>query len=238
MRLNRFLAQTGVASRRECDRIIRQGRVSINGKVVREPGTQVDGEKDGVSLEGQVIIEPGPPVTILLNKPQGVLCTVRDDWDRSTVVDLVGRPERLFPIGRLDLDTEGVLLLTNDGDLAFRLTHPRFEVEKVYRVLLDREPEVKDLEIIRNGILLGDKKTAPCEADFKGGRNRVGCWVELHLHEGRKRQIKRMFAALGYGVLSLKRTVFAGLTGVGMATGEWRVLNAEEMDKLRKSVGL
>jgi len=225
MRLNAYLARTGVASRRGADELIKAGRVTVNG----EPGelsTFVEAE-DRVELDGREL-RPQELAYVLLHKPAGVVTTARDPQRRRTVVELVDHPARVVPVGRLDADTTGALLLTNDGPLAHRLAHPRYGVEKVYEAEVEGDPSEEALERLRNGIELEDGPTAPA------GVRRLGPGkVELTLHEGRKHQVKRMLAAVGHPVTRLHRSRYAGLAPEGLEPGAWRELEPSEVDVLR-----
>jgi 23S rRNA pseudouridine2605 synthase len=229
VRLNAYLARAGVASRRGSEELIRAGRVMVNG----EPAglaTFVE-RSDRVEVDGQEIA-PEPLTYVLLNKPAGVVTTARDPQGRPTVVGLVGHERRIVPVGRLDADTTGVLLLTNDGPLAHRLMHPRYEVDKVYEVDVEGEPTDEELERLATGVELDDGRTAPAEIRRLGPAK-----VELTIHEGRKHQVKRMLAAVGHPVTRLHRSSYAGLTADGLAPGEWRELDAGEVAGLRAPGG-
>ncbi|HJS49102.1 MAG TPA: pseudouridine synthase [Gaiellaceae bacterium] len=234
VRLNAFLARAGVASRRRADELILDRRVRVNG----EPGelNTVVGDSDVVEVDGRRV-EKQPLHYVLLNKPTGVITTVDDPHGRPTVVDLVSHPTRIVPVGRLDADTTGALLLTNDGDLANRLAHPSFGVAKVYDVELDGSPSPEALETLRRGIDLEDGRTAPAEARIVRRGTRV-TRIELTLHEGRRHQVKRMCAAVGHSVRHLHRRRYAGLRLVGLEPGQWRELTRDEVAELRRSVGL
>jgi len=234
VRLNAFLARSGVASRRRADELIRDGRVRVNG----EPGelNTVVGEHDVVEVDGQRV-EPQPLHYVLLNKPPGVVTTAADPHGRPTVVDLVSHEARVVPVGRLDVDTTGALLLTNDGELAHRLAHPRYGVAKVYDVDVGGSPSPEALAKLRAGVELEDGETAPAEARIIRRGTRVSR-IELTLHEGRKHQVKRMCAAVGYPVQHLHRRRYAGLRLVGLDPGQWRELTPEEVAELRRAVGL
>ena len=225
MRLNAYLARAGVASRRGADELIRTGRVRVNG----EPGelNTFVGANDVVELDGERL-RPQALAYVLLHKPAGVVTTARDPQGRRTVVDLVDHPARLVPVGRLDADTTGALLLTNDGPLAHRLAHPRYGVEKVYEAEVEGEPSDDTLQSLREGIELDDGPTAPAEARRLGPGK-----VELILHEGRKHQVKRMLAAVGHPVTRLHRSAYAGLTLEGLEPRAWRELEPSETAKLR-----
>jgi 23S rRNA pseudouridine2605 synthase len=225
MRLNAYLARAGVASRRGSDELIKSGRVTVNG----EPGrlnTFVE-PTDRVELDGRPL-EPQPLAYVLLQKPAGTVTTARDPQGRPTVVDLVEHPARVVPVGRLDADTTGALLLTNDGELAHRLAHPRYGVEKVYEAEVEGEPTDENLERLRDGIELDDGRTAPAKAHRLGPNT-----IELTLHEGRKHQVKRMLAAVGHPVTKLHRSRYAGLSPEGLEPGQWRELEPSEVDQLR-----
>jgi pseudouridine synthase len=225
MRLNAYLARAGIASRRGADELIKAGRVRVNG----EPGalnTFVE-EGDEVELDGRLLTLQRLAY-VLLHKPAGVVTTARDPQGRPTVVDLVGHGSRVVPVGRLDADTTGVLLLTNDGPLAHRLAHPRYEVEKVYEAEVEGEPDEQALRRLREGVQLDDGTTAPARVR-RLGRSRL----ELALHEGRKHQVKRMCEAVGHPVRRLHRTRYAGLTLEGLEPGEWRELEPGEVAGLQ-----
>ena len=228
MRLNAWLARAGVASRRKADELIKDGRVTVNG----EPGqlnTFVQ-RTDDVRLDGQPLAKQELSY-VLLHKPAGVVTTASDPQGRPTVVGLVPHEPRVVPVGRLDVDTTGVLLLTNDGQLAHRLAHPRYRVEKTYVAEVERDPDEDALRRLREGIELEDGWTAPAGARRLGpGR------VELVLHEGRKHQVKRMLSAVGYPVTRLHRSAYAGLTLEGLEPARWRELDADEVDQLRRAV--
>jgi 23S rRNA pseudouridine2605 synthase len=225
VRLNRFLAAAGLGSRRSVEALIRDGRVTVNGSVA-ELGASVE-EADDVRVDGQPIATERSE-TLLLNKPAGVVTTVRDPQGRRTVIDLVESDVRLFPVGRLDRDTTGALLLTNDGDLAHRLMHPRHGVEKTYVVDVEGEPPAEALEALRRGVQLDDGPTAPANVRrLKPDR------IELRIHEGRNRQVRRMCEAVGHPVRHLHRSAYAGLTVEGLVPGGWRPLTEQELSALR-----
>ncbi len=228
MRLNAYLARAGVASRRGADELIKAGRVRVNGRpgelntfVAAGDTVEVDGRRVGKQRLAY----------LLLHKPAGVVTTARDPQRRPTVVSLVPAVPRVVPVGRLDADTTGALLLTNDGQLAHRLAHPRYEVDKVYEVEVEGDPGPEALRRLAAGVELDDGRTAPAQAR-KLGRGRI----ELTIHEGRKHQVKRMCEAVGHPVRRLHRSGYAGLTLGGLAPGEWRALSPAEVDSLRKLV--
>jgi 23S rRNA pseudouridine2605 synthase len=225
MRLNAYLARAGVASRRGADELIKSGRVLVNG----EPGrlnTFVD-VADRVEVDGRAVA-PQRLTHLLLYKPAGVVTTARDPQGRTTVVDLVPNESRVVPVGRLDVDTTGALLLTNDGPLAHRLAHPSYGVEKVYVADVEGEPDDEALHRLRGGVELDDGRTAPARVRRLARRR-----VEIAIHEGRNRQVKRMLAAVGHPVTRLHRSAYAGLTLEGLEPGAWRELEPSEVERLR-----
>src|SRR6476619_5716469 len=225
MRLNAYLARTGVASRRGADELIKTGRVRVNG-VYAGLSTYVE-EGDVVDLDGRLLL-PQALAYVLLHKPAGVVTTASDPHGRPTVVGLVEHESRVVPVGRLDADTTGALLLTNDGELAHRLAHPRYGVEKTYVAEVEGDPDEAALQRLREGLELDDGPTAPAQAR-RLGRGRV----ELVLHEGRKHQVKRMLAAVGHPARRLHRSRYGPLTLEGLEPGEWRDLSRAEVAALR-----
>ena len=231
MRLAKFLAHAGVASRRAAEDIVRAGRVTVSGEVVRDPARDVD-ETSGVAVDGRAIGGAEDRLVLILNKPAGVVSTARDTHGRRTVLDLVEvRGARLYPVGRLDADTTGLILLTNDGELANALTHPRFEVPKTYlaRVSGGTVGE-KALRALREGVELEDGRTSPAKV-----RQVDPGVLEITIHEGRKRQVKRMVEAVGRRVVELRRVRFGPLTLGDLQPGRSRRLNAAEVERLRKA---
>jgi 23S rRNA pseudouridine2605 synthase len=225
VRLNAYLARAGVASRRRADELIKAGRVTVNGR--RGELNDFVGRRDVVEVDGRRIA-PQELAYMLLHKPAGVVTTARDPQGRPTVVDLVDHPARLVPVGRLDADTTGALLLTNDGELAHRLAHPRYEVDKVYEVEVEGEPDADALRQLSEGVELEDGRTAPAQVQRLG----PSC-IELTIHEGRKHQVKRMCEAAGHPVRRLHRSRYAGLELAGLAPGEWRELSDVEIQHLQ-----
>jgi pseudouridine synthase len=226
VRLNAYLARAGIASRRASEELIRAGRVTVNGETAGL-STRVD-PKDRVELDGGPV-EPEPLTYVLLHKPPGVVTTAHDPQRRPTVVRLVAHNRRLVPVGRLDADTTGALLLTNDGELAHRLMHPRFQVDKVYVAEVHGRPAAETLRRLAEGIELEDGLTAPARARLVAPDQ-----VELTIHEGRKHQVKRMLEAVGHPVLQLHRSRYAGLDLAGLEAGRWRELTAEEVASLKQ----
>jgi 23S rRNA pseudouridine2605 synthase len=224
MRLNAFLARAGVASRRRADELIKAGRVTVNG----DPGqlNTVVGARDHVAVDGEEVMRQRLRY-VLLHKPAGFVTTARDPHGRRTVVELVSGEPRVVPVGRLDMDTTGALLLTNDGLLAHRLAHPRYGVEKTYVAEVEADPDEDALRRLRDGVELEDGRSAPAGARLLGpGR------VELVLHEGRKHQVKRMLSAVGHPVTRLHRSAYAGLTLEGLEPAAWRELEPFEVEQL------
>jgi 23S rRNA pseudouridine2605 synthase len=226
MRLNAYLARTGVASRRGADELIKTGRVRVNG-VRGELNTFVQ-EGDVVDLDGRLLV-PQALAYVLLHKPAGVVTTARDPQGRPTVVDLVEHESRVVPVGRLDADTTGALLLTNDGELAHRLAHPHYEVEKVYEAEVEGEPSADAVARLERGVKLDDGQTAPARFRRLGPSR-----IELSIHEGRKHQVKRMLEAVGHPVLRLHRSRYAGLGIEGVEPGQWRELTEDEVASLHE----
>ena len=226
MRLNAFLARAGVASRRGADELIKGGRVTVND-VPGELNTVV-GARDRVAVDGRPVARQRLAY-VLLHKPAGVVTTASDPHGRPTVVELVPGEPRVVPVGRLDVDTTGALLLTNDGPLAHRLAHPRYGVEKTYEVDVEGEPDADAIRALAEGVELEDGRTAPATA-----RRLSPSRVELTLHEGRTHQVKRMLEAVGHPVRRLHRSRYAGLTLAGLEPGRWRALTAAEVAALQR----
>jgi 23S rRNA pseudouridine2605 synthase len=235
MRLQKFMAAAGVASRRASETVIAAGRVTVNGEKVTDPARDVT-DGDEVRVDGRTIHAPEADARVVyaVHKPAGVVSTARDPQGRATVVSLVRVAARLYPVGRLDADTTGLILLTNDGELAHRLTHPRFEVLKTYRARLDGPP-VTDAQIraLRSGVTLEDGRTAPARVRRIGGRAQNE--IELTIHEGRNRQVRRMCEAVGHRVRTLSRVAFGPLELGGLPVGGSRRLTAAEVEALRRA---
>jgi 23S rRNA pseudouridine2605 synthase len=228
VRLAKYLAHSGVASRRAAEDLIRAGRVQVGGELVTDPARDVD-ERSGVAVDGEPVL-PEPLEVHMLNKPAGVVSTARDTHGRATVTQLVPSGRRLYPVGRLDVDTTGLILLTNDGELANRLLHPRHEVPRTYRARVRGRPDDAALRRLRQGVALDDGPTAPAKV------RRVSASVlEITLHEGRKRQVRRMLEAVGHPVVELERIAFGPLRLRGLEPGRHRRLTAAEIRRLRES---
>lgn len=239
-RLQKILAQAGYGSRRACEQLILQGRVRVNGKVVMQLGVQADPLSDVIEVDGQRVHLSEKHTYILLHKPAGVVTTRRDAHAARTVVDLLqGVTAPVFPVGRLDADTTGALLLTDDGGLAYRLTHPRYGVPKTYLAEVRGEVGEETLCRLREGVPLEDGMTAPAQVQkLRYIADRKTTLLRLTIHEGRKRQVKRMCQAVGHPVVRLHRERFGPLTLRNLPTGAWRHLTEEEVSALRRAVGL
>ena len=231
IRLNKYIANSGICSRREADELITQGLVEVNGKVVTEMGYQVQ-KMDRVVFDGQSIT-PEKPVYVLLNKPKGYISTTKDEKARKTVMDLVANasPYRLFPVGRLDRQTTGLILLTNDGHLTKKLTHPSFGVKKIYHVTLDRKLSVEDLRTIADGVRLEEGVAEVDSISYIEGKPKNEVGIEIHI--GWNRVVRRIFKKMGYEVEALDRVIFAGLTKKNIKRGHWRILTEMEVNNLK-----
>lgn len=233
MRLQKYIAKCGVTSRRKAEELISLGRVEVNGQLVREMGTKVDISRDLVKVDGKLIELDEKKRYILLNKPVGYVTTLDDELGRKTVVDLIKIEERIFPVGRLDRDTEGLLILTNDGDLTHKLTHPSFEIEKTYLAKVEGVPKEEELEEFRRGLIIEGKKTWPAKINLV--EKNIGYSIlKIRIHEGRNRQVRKMCAEINHPVKELKRIEFGGLKLTGLGLGEYRDLNEQEINRLKK----
>lgn len=228
-RLQKLIAQAGICSRREAEKIILAGRVTVDGKIISELGTKANTNQK-ICVDDKPLTFSAEKIYLLLNKPRGYVSTVKDERGRKNILELLGENfrERVYPVGRLDLNSEGLLLLTNDGDLTNALIHPRFEVRKTYRAKISGVVTGEKLDKLRAGVELEDGLTAPAEV-YLLGKN----LVEVTIHEGRNRQVRRMFAAIGCDVKRLRRIKFAGLTLDGLKVGAFRALTAEEVARLK-----
>ncbi len=240
MRLQSFLSQSGVASRRSVIDELEAGKVKVNGEVVRIPSYPIYPDKDEVKYEGQIVKLSSQKLYFIFNKPRGVITTAKDTHGRKTVSDFFKHvKERLYPVGRLDQETTGLLLLTNDGDLANKLMHPRYGINKVYEALIDREISKEGVEKLKKGVTIKDEEgefqTAPCEIRVLNSREGKSK-VEIELHEGHKRQIRLMFKSLGIHVIYLHRKFYGPLNLKGLTPGKFRPLNSQEVLLLKKLV--
>ncbi len=228
----------GVASRRLSEDLIRQGRVTVNGAVVTELGSKADLERDDVRVDGRRVRPQRRKRYILLNKPRGYVTTRRDPQGRPTVMDLLKSVrEYVYPVGRLDYDSEGLLLLTNDGDLAARLTHPRHEVERVYEARVRGVPDSHALDRLAQGVVIDDRRTAPARVELLESRDGQAI-VHIALHEGRQRQVRHMFDAVGHPVIRLRRVRIGPIADENLTTGYWRELTPGEIARVRRAAGL
>jgi 23S rRNA pseudouridine2605 synthase len=243
-RLQKILSQAGVASRRLSEELIVQGRVQVNGATVTELGTKADPETDEIKVDGRRIQPQKRRRYILLHKPRGYITSRSDPEGRPTVLDLLrGVREYIYPVGRLDYDSEGLLLLTNDGELAARLTHPRHEVDKVYEARVRGVPDAHALERLAKGVTIDDRRTAPAKVhliDAPDARrtNNEQSRIELAIHEGRQRQVRRMFDAVGHPVVRLTRVRIGPIEDPDMPPGHWRDLTPQEVARLQRAAGL
>lgn len=233
MRLQKFMAECGVASRRSAEKMIEDGRVYVNGELIDYMGYIVDVENDVVEVDGREIALEKKKHYIVLNKPKNYVTTVSDEFDRPTVMQLVKDiGERIYPVGRLDFDTTGLLIMTNDGDFANILAHPRHTVNKTYIARVDKILGKEQLEILQKGVFLDGVKTAPAKAENIKNPQK-GFEVKITIHEGRNRQVRRMLEAVGVNVLALKRISVGGVTLGNLPEGKWRRLSDAEINKLR-----
>ncbi|HOQ76007.1 MAG TPA: pseudouridine synthase [Thermoclostridium sp.] len=231
MRLQKYLSRCGIASRRHAEDMIREGRIKVNGVTVTEMGTTVS-PGDLVECDGEPVAPGEKPVYIMLNKPAGYVTTVSDPEGRKTVMDLTdGVNERVYPVGRLDYDTEGLLILTNDGDFAYRNTHPKHQVSKTYIAEVEGEPSRETLQKLRDGVMLDGRPTSPAKVELIRQKKRCAV-LRITIHEGRNRQVRRMCEAVGHPVRSLKRVAIGGLRLGSLKPGEWRYLSAKELKKI------
>ena len=234
-RLQKILSRAGVASRRAAERLILEERVTVDGETVHELGTRADPLADDIRVDGVRVKPPQGPVYFLLNKPRGVVTTRRDPEGRATVMDLVPRVAGLFPVGRLDVTTEGLLLLTNDGAFAERVAHPRYEVPRVYHAKVHGIPEPETLARLRRGVRVeGQKLTADRVRVLEADNN---AWLEITLHEGRQHEVKRLLEAVGHPVAKLRRVAIGPLTARGLKVGEFRSLTPREVRRLLEGRG-
>lgn len=232
-RLQKFIAEAGIASRRKAEELILAGRVSVNGNVVRELGVKVDGQKDSVSVDGKEIKRSEKLVYIMLNKPEGFVTTVKDQFNRPTVVDLLkGVNERVFPIGRLDYETSGMLILTNDGDLTYKLTHPKHDIAKTYIAKLYGTPDFNDVKKFKYGVTIDGKKTAPAKLEVVESTERFST-CRIVIYEGRNRQVRKMCSEIKHPVASLKRVGTGELMLGELEKGKYRFLTPKEVKYLK-----
>lgn len=234
-RLQKYLANCGVASRRKCEEYILQGKVKVNGKIVTELGTKINPEKDIIEFENKPVKESLKHVYILLNKPIGYVTTADDQFGRDTVLDLVKVRERIVPVGRLDMYTSGALILTNDGDFVYKITHPKHEIEKTYTVTVEGIVQNNEVEQLRNGVQIEDYTTKPAKVKIlKTDIEKDISRLEITIHEGKNRQVRRMCEAVGRKVLALHRSKIGNIGVKDLELGKWRYLSSKEVQQLMK----
>ena len=232
-RLQKYLANCGVASRRKCEEYITQGKIKVNGKVVTELGTKINPEIDEIKYEDKIITESEKKVYILLNKPIGYVTTAEDQFGRDTVLDLVKVRERIVPVGRLDMYTSGALILTNDGDFVYKVTHPKHEIEKTYTVTIKGIVQNQEVEQLRKGVKIDDYITKPAKVKIlKTDEEKNISRLEITIHEGKNRQVRKMCEAVGRKVLALHRSKIGSLNVKDLELGKWRYLKPNEVDTL------
>lgn len=233
VRLQKYLASQGVASRRKCEEYIEQGKVSVNGKIVTELGTKILPRKDVILFEGKKVKVQEKKVYILLNKPIGYVTTVSDQFDRDTVLDLVSVPERVVPVGRLDMYTSGALILTNDGDFVYQVTHPKHEITKTYIATVKGMVSEEEITRLREGVRIDDYQTKPAKVKvIKKDEEKQITRLEIIIHEGKNRQVRKMCEAVGKKVVALHRSKIGKIGVNGLALGKWRYLDQYEMKQL------
>lgn len=236
MRINKYIANCGVSSRRKAEELILEGRVKVNGEVIKELSYKIDDSKDSVEVDGNKISLNQKNIYIVLYKPEGYITTVKDQFNRPSVVDLVKDiDERLYPVGRLDYETSGLLILTNDGDLTYKLTHPKHNVEKVYKAKIKGMPTASEIRNFETGLEIEDYKTAPAKIKLtKTFRDKGFSECEITIHEGRNRQVRKMCRAINHPVLNLKRIKMGEIGLKNLEVGKYRHLTKEEVDYLKK----
>ena len=238
-RLQKILSQAGVASRRASEQLMLEGRVTVNGTTVRELGTKADPAADDIRVDGRRVKLPEHHRYVLLNKPRGYVTTRSDPQKRPTVIELIGAREYIYPVGRLDFDSEGLLVLTNDGDLAARLTHPSHRVERVYEARVLGIPDAHDLQRLSRGVVIDGRRTGPAQVELlPGKRSDKHSTLRITIHEGRNRQVRNMCEAIGHPVDRLRRVAIGPIRDGRLGLGEWRVLTRDEVVKLKGAVGI
>ncbi|KAB3534004.1 rRNA pseudouridine synthase [Alkaliphilus pronyensis] len=233
MRLQKYIAACGVASRRKSEKLIESGKVKVNGEPVTEMGYKIDPDKDIVLVDGKEISEDEKKVYVVLNKPKGYITTVNDQFNRKKVTDLIDLPYRIFPVGRLDYDTSGLLLLTNDGELTYKLTHPKFKVEKTYISKIKGLLNADKINAFKNGLVIEDYITSPAKIKILSTEDNASI-VEIIIREGKNRQIRKMCDAIGHPVLELKRIAMGEIKLGSLKVGAWRLLTKEEIKYIKK----
>lgn len=237
-RLQKVIANAGITSRRKAEELILNGKVKVNGKTVSELGIKVDSKTDDIRVNDEQIFVNHDKIVILFNKPTKVITSLEDPQGRKTVIDFISVQERVYPVGRLDYETEGLLLLTNDGEFANRLMHPSYEMDKTYEVILNGILSNEEIKQLRRGVPLKDGVTSPAEVSLIEKSSPKKSKINITIHEGRNRQVRRMIEYFGYKVLKLKRIKYAFLTIHGVPTGQFRYLTNKEICELKNTVGL
>ncbi len=233
IRLQKFLAECGIASRRKAEEYIIEGRVKVNGKIQTELGTKINPEVDKVYFDEELIIKNDEKVYILLNKPIGYVTTVKDQFNRDTVMDLVKIDKKVVPVGRLDMYTSGALILTNDGDFVYKVTHPKHEVDKTYNVTIKGDISIDEIEMLRKGVIIDGYKTKSAKVRIlKKVEDKNLTRIEVIIHEGRNRQIRKMFKSINKSVVALHRSKIGNISVNDMKIGKWRYLSQDEVNSL------
>lgn len=235
-RLQKIISNAGITSRRKAEELILAGKVTVNGEIIKELGTKCNSSIDDIRVNGRKVFIDNEKIVILFNKPTKVITSMKDPQGRKKVLDFIDIKQRIYPIGRLDYDTSGLLLLTNDGELANHLMHPSYGVDKIYEVLVNGIPSEKDLNKLRSGILLEEGMTSPAQVIIKKIVNNKKAKINITIHEGKNRQVRRMFEKLDYSVVALKRIKYGFLTINGVEEGDYRFLSKKEIAKLKKVV--
>ena len=235
IRLQKYIADCGITSRRKAEELIKQGKIKVNGQIVHELGTKINPQKDIVLYQDKKIKEKQKNVYILLNKPIGYVTTVKDQFERPSVLDLVKVKQRVVPVGRLDMYTSGALILTNDGDFVYQVTHPKHEIDKTYTVTIKGIVTEQDVELLKNGVKIEDYTTKPAKVKIlKTDLEKNTSRLEITIHEGKNRQIRKMCEAVGYPVLALHRSKISGIGVKDLPLGKWRFLSKREVERILK----
>lgn len=234
IRLQKYLAESGIASRRKAEELIVQGKIKVNNKVVTELGTKINTTKDKVEYEGEIVTIQNEKVYILLNKPIGYVTTAKDQFARDSVLDLVKVKQRIVPVGRLDMYTSGALILTNDGDFIYQVTHPKHEIEKTYTVTIKGIVQKEEVEKLTNGVKIENYTTRPAKIKIlKIDEEKNQSRIEITIHEGKNRQVRKMCEVIGHNVLALHRSKIAGIGVKDLPLGKWRYLKNKEIDRIK-----
>ena len=232
-RLQKYMARCGIASRRKAEELILQGSVKVNGIIEKELGSKINPEKDEVTVYDKIIYEKKEHIYIKLYKPEGYITTVKDQFNRKTVLDLVNIKDRIYPVGRLDYDTSGLLLLTDDGDLANKLMHPKYRIFKTYEAEIEGGISEDSINKLRNGVLIDGYKTAPAKVKLLK-KTQKNSFVQISIHEGKNRQVRKMFEKVGHRVIKLKRLSFGNINLDGLREGQWKYLTDDEIEYLKR----